>query len=178
LTAFYLKTDVRIERVNQVLQAYLRQYIDYNQSNWPTLFLVTKFAYNNLPHASIGTLLFFANKKFHLTLGIQILSPTDKCLGALFAQIKYLHNYVKVWISIAQAAYMRVAGAKRRAAPRYKVKDKVFLSIGSLKTTQPTNKLANKLTGPYKTVKILNLKAVKIKLLIASGTPYPTFKVS
>ena len=46
-TAYYPQTDGQTERVNQVLEQYLRCYVDYNLSNWLDLLPSAEFAYNN-----------------------------------------------------------------------------------------------------------------------------------
>lgn len=61
-TVFHPQTNGQTGRVNQILEAYLCQYVDYKQSNWAVLLPVARFAYNNLPLTLTGTLPFFANK--------------------------------------------------------------------------------------------------------------------
>src|SRR5690606_8150880 len=46
-TAFHPQTDGQTERVNQTLEAYLRAFANYEQSNWSDLLHVAEFAYNN-----------------------------------------------------------------------------------------------------------------------------------
>jgi len=49
-TAYHLQTDRQIEYLNQVLEQYLRCYIDYNLSNWSDLLPSAEFTYNNQVH--------------------------------------------------------------------------------------------------------------------------------
>lgn len=64
-TAFHPETDGQTERVNQVLEQYLRIYGNYRQSNWVQLLPLAEFAYNSAPHASTGVSPFFANKGYN-----------------------------------------------------------------------------------------------------------------
>ena len=51
-TAFHPQSDRQMERVNQVLEQYLRIFCDYQQSNWHELLPLAEFAYNNAKHTS------------------------------------------------------------------------------------------------------------------------------
>jgi len=46
-TAYHPQMDGQTERVNQLLEQYLRCYVDYNLSNWLDLLPSAEFAYNN-----------------------------------------------------------------------------------------------------------------------------------
>ena len=46
-TAYHPETDGQIERINQIVQNYLRIYINTNYSNWVQLLLLAQMAINN-----------------------------------------------------------------------------------------------------------------------------------
>ncbi|TDZ17375.1 Transposon Tf2-9 polyprotein [Colletotrichum orbiculare MAFF 240422] len=46
-TAFHPQTDGQTERINQILEIYLRCYVNYQQDNWVTLLPTAQFAYNS-----------------------------------------------------------------------------------------------------------------------------------
>ena len=60
-TAFHPQTDGQTERVNQVLEQYLRIFCNYQQDDWQELLPLAELAYNNSIHASTGKTPFFAN---------------------------------------------------------------------------------------------------------------------
>jgi transposase InsO family protein len=64
-TAFHPQTDGQTERVNQVLEQYLRCFIDYQQDDWVALLPFAEFAYNNSYHVSIKQSPFHANYGYH-----------------------------------------------------------------------------------------------------------------
>ncbi|KAJ1597532.1 hypothetical protein NDA14_002946 [Ustilago hordei] len=67
--AYHPQTDGQTERVNQVIEQYLRMYCNYEQDDWANLLDTAAFVYNNTVHNSIGVSPFFAcygwNPKAH-----------------------------------------------------------------------------------------------------------------
>ncbi|KAJ1596160.1 hypothetical protein NDA11_007139 [Ustilago hordei] len=67
--AYHPQTDGQTERVNQVIEQYLRMYCNYEQDDWANLLDTAAFVYNNMVHNSIGVSPFFAcygwNPKAH-----------------------------------------------------------------------------------------------------------------
>ena len=61
LIAYYPQTDGQTERLNQILEQYLRHYINYAQNNWVLLLLITQFAYNATPQEELKMSLFKTN---------------------------------------------------------------------------------------------------------------------
>ena len=52
-TAYHSQTNEQIKRQNQILESYLRCYINYQQNNWTQWLSITEFVYNNNIHAII-----------------------------------------------------------------------------------------------------------------------------
>jgi hypothetical protein len=44
-TAFHPLTDGQTERINQVLEAYLREYCNYEQNDWAELLPLAEYAF-------------------------------------------------------------------------------------------------------------------------------------
>ena len=53
-TSFHTQTDSQTERVNAILEQYLRGYCNYQQDNWSELLTMAEFAYNNTLSATTG----------------------------------------------------------------------------------------------------------------------------
>jgi transposase InsO family protein len=64
-TAFHSQTDGQTERINQVLEAYLREYCNYEQNDWGELLPLAEYAYNNSFASVTGLSPFYANYGFH-----------------------------------------------------------------------------------------------------------------
>ena len=65
--AFYLETDGAIERMNQVLEMFLRAYTAYLQDDWYDLLPPGILAINGRPAASTGMSPFFMTHGYELS---------------------------------------------------------------------------------------------------------------
>jgi hypothetical protein len=73
-TAFHPQTDGQTERVNRILEDYLRHYVGPRQTDWDKHLPEAEFAYNNSWQASINT------TPFRLTYGQDPIIPFQKIL--------------------------------------------------------------------------------------------------
>lgn len=60
-SAFHPQTDGQTERVNSILEQYLRAYCNYQQDNWYNYLSLAEFSYNNTISSSTRVTPFFAN---------------------------------------------------------------------------------------------------------------------
>src|SRR5690606_29976287 len=61
-TAYHPQTDGQTERINAILEQYLRAYVNYQQDNWNDFLALAEFMYNNTISVGIGNISpFFAN---------------------------------------------------------------------------------------------------------------------
>jgi hypothetical protein len=93
-TAYHPKTDGQTERLNQILEQYLRIYVDYLQDDWVFLLPLAEFAYNNAAHSATNTSPFFANKGFHPNLEINIETVPSMEANQATLDLRDVHNYV------------------------------------------------------------------------------------
>jgi hypothetical protein len=64
-TSFHPQTDGQTERMNHLLEQYLRLYCNYQQNDWADLLSLAEFAYSNASQESIQTSPIFANYGYH-----------------------------------------------------------------------------------------------------------------
>src|SRR5271163_4842055 len=76
-TAFHPQSVGQTERVNQVLEQYLRIFCDYQQDNWHELLPLAEFAYNNAKHASTQVSPFLANYGRHPRFSVKVTEPNE-----------------------------------------------------------------------------------------------------
>jgi hypothetical protein len=84
-SVFHPQTNGEIERVNQVLEQYLRCTINYQQDDWTSYLPLAEFAYNNTIHASIQQTPFYANYGCHSKLDLLYPSQIDNPAAENFA---------------------------------------------------------------------------------------------
>ena len=65
-TAYHHPIDRQTERTTQVLDGYLRNYVNYDQNDWYQLLPLAEYAYNNSKASAYKLTPFFANYGFHL----------------------------------------------------------------------------------------------------------------
>ena len=65
-TAYHPQTDGRTERLNQVLEQYLRCYVNFEQDNWVSLLPGAEFAYNSLDNEDMKMSPFYTNYGYNL----------------------------------------------------------------------------------------------------------------
>jgi transposase InsO family protein len=163
-TAYHPETDGQTERINQVLDQYLRCYVDYLQDNWMELLPYAEFAYNNSVHASTGTTPFFANYGFNPRM--DLLTSTDSHAPAVTSHLDKLKDISKaldILLELAAAESKRYAD-KRRLPHEFKIGDQVLLLRRNLKTARPLDKLDHRKLGPYTITEQINDVAFRLDL--------------
>lgn len=68
-SSYHPETDGQTERVNGVINQYVRCYCTYLQDNWVELLATCEFAYNNTIHTSTGVTPFMANTGMNPKMG-------------------------------------------------------------------------------------------------------------
>jgi transposase InsO family protein len=169
-TAFHPQSDGQTERVNQVLEQYLRCTVRYRQDDWADLLPMAEFAYNNAEHASTKMSPFFANSGHHPRFGASNIAQSIVPVAEARVQ-SIVDNLamLKAELARAQAAYKKFADRHRSAHPEFKVGDKVWLMAKNVKTTRPSKKLDFKRLGPYAIAEQVSPLAFRLDLPAASG---------
>ena len=165
-TAFHPQTDGQTERVNSVLEQYLRCFINYQQSNWDEYLPIARFAYNNSKHSSTDTTPFYAVYGYHPRLSVSLplttkdQSPADKRLE----NIHRLHKEMRFHIATAQEKHAFFHDRNVIPGPTYNIGDKVWPSSKNIKTQRPTYKLDHKRLGPFKIIAKIGSRSYKLEL--------------
>lgn len=174
-TAYHPESDGQTERVNQILEQYLRLYVNYDQSNWNKWLPLAEFAYNNTPHSSTTLSPFYANKGYNPTLEIELEKITDRKYDDSPARLQEIHSLCRDEIT---AKYKKYANDKRIPFPEIHEGSRVWLSTANLCLACPMLKLAEKRIGPYKVLKKVLRESYCLELPPSLRTIYPVFHVS
>ncbi len=130
-TVFHSQSDGQTERVNQVLEQYLRIFCDYQQENWCQLLPLAEFAYNNAQYASTKVSPFYANYGYHPRCTLRILHPSDNdrfinpATENLMEKLKAVHTELRENLEMAQARYKEQYDSQVKSNPPFKVGDLV-----------------------------------------------------
>jgi hypothetical protein len=150
-STYHPQTDGQTERVNQVLEQYLRCFINYHQDNWVDLLLVTEFAYNNTFQESIHQTPFFANYGYHPRFDFLNLSLAENPAAQdLVTRLLEIHKDMKARLVEAQERQKRYADKFRKQNPNILVGDKVWLLRRNLKIRRSSDKLDYRHLGPFR----------------------------
>jgi hypothetical protein len=178
-TAFHPQTDGQTERVNQILEQYLRCYCSYQQDDWAELLPLAEHAYNSAVSESTKVSPFEANYGFSPTTSW--LSKPSKLKRENLGSNELFESWTSVWqtmrenLQAAQARQRKWYDKKRLPAPEYntledvaagraKVADKVMLSRQNIKTKRPTEKLDHKYFGPFVVKRKIGTRAYELEL--------------
>lgn len=180
-SAFHPQTDGQTERMNAVMEQYLRCFVSYQQDDWADWLPMAEFAANNAISDTTQTSPFFANYGFNPRFNTnqdQEQGSLKQEEATLFAKsMNQLHDHLRAEMKRAQIIQADNADTHRIPAPNYQVGDEVWLSAKNIRTTRPTRKLDWKRLGRFKIKKTISPYAYELDLP-ASMKIHPVFHVS
>jgi len=176
-TSNHPQTDGQAERVNGILEQYLRCFINEKQNNWVDLLPFAEFAYNNTLQQSINQSPFFANYGYNSKFSLEIPSldkphRADVRVKDINENIKFLKENLKS----AKETYKKYADLKRLPTLDFEVGKKVWLLKGST-TKNVKKKLADQMLDPLEIVRKVSSLAYELKLP-SNMRCHPIFHVS
>ena len=164
-TAFHPETAGSTEVTNQVIEQYLRIYINYQQNDWVAWLALSEFSYNNSINSSTGMTPFCANKGTHPIFDPSIIR--ESIIPQAEELIQQLHRIcleLQANLKYAQGNYMKQANKTRSEQPIINLGDLVFLNRKNIRTNRPSKKLDDKKLGPFKVIRAINPIAFELKL--------------
>lgn len=181
-TAFHPETDGQTERMNAILEQYLRAYVSYLQDDWSEWLPLAEFASNLHFSESTGMSPFFANYGFNPRMGFEPVQAVDTRPATrdaeLFAQkMKDIIDFLRAEMTSAQGRYEEQANRIRRPARRFREGQLVWLDSRNIRTLRPQKKLDWKNLGPFPIKRVISPYAYELDLP-ASMRIHPVFNVS
>ena len=152
-TAYHLETDGQTERVNSILNQYLRVYCNFLQDNWVQLLPLAEFAYNNAVHSATMVSPFMANYGINPGTILSTSKSLTDIPNELSDSMKRVDEFLRGNLEVAREAMKSHADKHRSESPKYEVGDKVLLSLNNIKTRRPKTKWSDKQTGPFTIIK-------------------------
>jgi transposase InsO family protein len=165
-TAFYPETDSQTERVNAIMEQYLRAYCNYQQDNWKQLLPIAEFCYNNTQSETTRVTPFYANYGYYPRFEPDLGSVSTEApeVSEYVTALNNLHAELRAKIAYAQAAHVEQANKTCYPDPVLELGDRVWLRWKHVKTTRPSGKLDYKSIGPYTVLERVGSRAYKLDL--------------
>ena len=166
-TAFHPQTDGQTERVNRVLEEYLRHYVNPSQDDWDEYLSLAEFAYNNSVHEATGATPFFLNFGLHPRLPGAVrtqLQPVPTAVADFARHMTEIIGKAKERLEKARQRSAAVANPKRRLET-FTVGAEVLLSARNIALKTPgSNKLLPKFVGPFVVTEVLSPVTYRLEL--------------
>lgn len=179
--AYHPETDGQSERLNAVMEEYLRWYISSQQDDWAQWLPIAEFAANDQDASTTKATPFFANYGFHTRFDSHPV-PVDNSPQALDANnfantMAALHGFLQTQMLSAQDRYEISTNISRTPAPSYRVGDQLFLTTKNIRTARTSRKSDWKRIGCF-TVKTVVSPYAYEQTLAPIVQCHPVFHVS
>ena len=175
-TSHHQQTDGQTEKLNGVIEQYLRCFTNSSHSDWSRYLPLAEFAYNNTIQDSIKMSPFQANLKYDPEFLVDkptstIVPEAEKAVSDIKATLDNLKKNMKE----AQDKFKKYADKKRQEPPNIKVGDKVWVLYP--KGDPKLKKLDPRKSGPFLVLEVLENQNFKLKLP-RSDRRHPVFHIS
>jgi len=177
-TGYHPRTDGQTERTNQVLEGYLRKFVNYDQDDWYQMVLLAEYAYNNSKTNAYKLTAFFANYGFHPQTEWRKEREAQNPGATLYTHwMKTVQENPRATLEQTREARKKYYDRKATPQPDIETGDLVMLNAKNIKSKRPTMKFTSRLYG---TLKVLEKKGNRLfKLDIpARGKIHLVFHVS
>jgi len=177
-TAYHPQTDGQTERTNQVLEGYLRTFVNYDQNDWYQLLPLAEHAYNNSATNAHKMTPFFGNYGFHPQTEWMKEREAQNPGAALYVHwMQDIHQQAKQTLENTRESMKKYYDRKATDQPSIEVGDFVMLNAKNIRTKRPSKKLSPKLYGPFKVLKKKGNRAYKLEIS-PPWQIHPVFHVS
>ena len=166
-TPYHPETDGQTERLNAILEQYLRTTVNYLQDDWESWLHLAEFAGNNVASETTGMSPFFANYGYDPLWNFDFTStaknnPKAASAKDLALKFKEITEHLQAEMLRAQHRQQEQTDKHRTPAPAFKVGDLVWFNAKNLATLRPMQKLDHKRIGPYPIVKVVSPYAYEV----------------
>lgn len=160
-TAWHPQTDGQTERLNQILEHYLRCYCDIGQSDWGTRLATAEMIYNGSYQSAIKMTPAEALMGYKPALpGDAAPLRTNREVPAAdkrVAKLRMEREIAKASLLTAHAHYVKHYN-KHRKNHHFNEDDWVLLSTKNINQQRPSKKLSDKYIGPFKVIGVKDSK--------------------
>ena len=153
--------------MNQVIEQYLREYVNYCQINWVVLLLVIQIVYNMSVNQITDTTLFFTNHEYNANLfqeSKKAMILTEQ-VNITVTEMWTLYNKLKQDIEFLSHRSAFYHNKHRFRESMLKKRDKVYLLQKNIEITRSSNKLNHVKIESFKIIRNIKRVSFELKLL-------------
>ena len=169
-TAYHPQTNGQVERINRILEDYIRRYCNHENDNWDKLLALTEFSYNNSVSASTKY------SPFYLNYGIDPKFNINEIYDS--SNNESVENFIEKMNTIMQESkdnLMKAIGFheryynKKKNDMEFKIGEEVLIRTKNMNYKNNKGEKMNKIfkpkyVGPFKILEKISNLVYKIKL--------------
>jgi len=178
-TAYHPQSDGQTERINQVIESYLRSYCNYEQNDCASMLAIAEYAYNNSKHLATKISPFYPNYGFeprtNWPMEIQF---RNLALGLYGHYMTSIHSKLSRQLEQSMEAMQKYYDKKRKSIEPFKKGELVILNGRNIRARHNCNKLEDKIYGPYEVVNTGKNRRYCLLKLPDSWKIHPTFNIA
>jgi transposase InsO family protein len=174
-TAYHPETDGSTERMNQVLEEYLRHHCSYFQTDWDEWLPIAQIAVAARDATSTGISPFFMTHGYHANIGSSIRLPeaADRAgpprnplesARMIVQKIQQCSELAQSTMAYAQQRQQEIADKKRDPTPSYQVGDEVWLDLRNIKVDPLRRRKLAALHDRYRVTAIVGPNACQLDI--------------
>jgi hypothetical protein len=172
-TAYHPETDGSTERMNQVLEEYLRHHCSYFQTDWDEWLPIAQIAVSTRDATSTGVSPFFMTHGYHANTGSSLQLPAAADRGGpprnplesarqVVQKIQQCTELAQSSMAYAQQRQQEITDKKRDPTPSYQVGDEIWLDLRNIKVDPLRKKKLAALHDRYKVTAIIGPNACQL----------------
>jgi len=178
-TAFHPRTDGQTEQMNQVIEAYLRAYCNFEQNDWEQVLPMAEYAYKNSKHSARKITPFYANSGYERRSSwpteIQFRNRGSELDGQYMT---LMYDKLLKQLEEVRETMSKYYDEKRRSIEGFKKGDLVMLNGKNIRSKGHCKKLGDKMYRPLKVILVGHNGRYYRLQLPTSWKIHPTFNIS
>ena len=173
LTVYHPQTDRSTEKMNSIIKAYFRVFIDWDQKNQARLYPFVQLAVKNRETFLIKINLFFLQHGYDVDIfqldfssfiRNQILRTNKLSTDNILSKLRGVFNLVQAKIAENQQEQEKQMNQHRKKTLKLIERDKVWLKLGKQFSIKKDNKKFNQKNTKYIIKKVINSYLIKLDI--------------
>ena len=178
-TAFHPQTDGQTERMNQLIEAHLGAYCNFEQNDWAEMLPMAEYAYNNPKHSATKITPFYANYGYEPRSSwpteVQFRNPASGMYGHYMTSV---YDKLRNQLEEVRETMSKYYNKKWKSIERFTKEDLEMLNGKNIRSKSRCKMSEDEVYGPFKILSVgHNGRYYKLELP-TSWKIDPTFNIS